>query len=387
MRHVKNIHVIFLMLWSLVPASVGAQSVADLQAQIEALLRQLSSLETRLADAETRVTPPPQAQTEAPIITERHRFCRAYVRELRRGMSGDDVRALQEFLINEGMFSSEPTGYFGPITTEALRAWQAREGIVSLGNEATTGWGVFGPRTRLHFMQWCGGASSTATFSLRVSTNRGIAPLEVTFSTMVSGFRAGIERFVLDYGDGVVEFVAPCLAPADACIEPGKNAHIYAKGGRYTVRLVRTTSLCPLDPACLVHPSSVTLAQAHIIVSDTSACTKEYRPVCGAIPPACSKASCVPREGSYDNRCMMEAAGASYLYAGECRTPKANPADDQYCRSWFDGCNTCGRHRVGEQGFCTEMACVMGFIPGEEPKPFCKSYFEPPATTTATSTR
>lgn len=65
------------------------------------------------------------------------------------GNSGPDVSALQESLRSLGFFSyPQITGYFGPVTQVALRAFQQAEGIVSSGTPATTGYGSLGPRTR-----------------------------------------------------------------------------------------------------------------------------------------------------------------------------------------------------------------------------------------------
>ena len=367
----------------LLPIPAAAQSVASLQAQIESLLRQLSGLETRLIEAEQRVTPRGQVADAQAIITERHRFCRVYSRALGVGAAGDDVRALQEFLITEGMFSGEPTGYYGPITREAVQAWQARERIVSSGNDATTGWGTFGPKSRAHLMQWCAGVGATASNALRVSAASGLAPLTVTAYTQVSGFRAGIESFVVDFGDGTIEEAAPCVTSSDVCAAPGENTHIYTTGGSFLVRLLRTTSPCPTDPQCLASGSSVELSSVRVTVSDTRACTKELAPACGLLRQACLNGVCSPLEATYSNRCLLEAAGADYLYGSACRPTKANPADDPLCRSWSDGCNTCSRTTVGGAGACTAMSCVLGSEPGNQPRAYCAAYFDVATTTVA----
>jgi len=62
---------------------------------------------------------------------------------------GDDVRLLQEFLKNQGDYTyPEVTGYFGPVTQEAVQKFQARTGVVSDGSPQTTGFGLVGPSTR-----------------------------------------------------------------------------------------------------------------------------------------------------------------------------------------------------------------------------------------------
>ena len=75
-------------------------------------------------------------------------------RSLSVGVSGDDVKRLQEFLnsdpateiVSSGIGSKgNETGYYGPMTAEAVGKFQIKHGIVSDSNDA--GYGVVGPRT------------------------------------------------------------------------------------------------------------------------------------------------------------------------------------------------------------------------------------------------
>lgn len=51
------------------------------------------------------------------------------------GMTDKDVKALQDILQYEKLFpvNIESTGYFGSITLEAVKKWQAKYGIPSTG--------------------------------------------------------------------------------------------------------------------------------------------------------------------------------------------------------------------------------------------------------------
>jgi len=77
-----------------------------------------------------------------------------FERNLKLGMQGDDVRALQEILIEEGVWERldvVATGYFGQITKEAVIKYQekyASEILEPLG--LTKGTGFVGPSTRQH---------------------------------------------------------------------------------------------------------------------------------------------------------------------------------------------------------------------------------------------
>ncbi len=70
-------------------------------------------------------------------------------RTLRTGMTGSDVSALQEFLMARSYLSiDKSTGYFGPLTRAAVRAYQCEKLQVCSGDEGSTGYGQVGPKTR-----------------------------------------------------------------------------------------------------------------------------------------------------------------------------------------------------------------------------------------------
>lgn len=133
-----------LILLVLLPLSLSAQTIEELQARIAALMAQIQA-------AQTQSAPPPVSGLSA---------CPALSRTLALGARGEDVRSLQEFLRSRGLLQSEATGYFGSLTEAALRAFQAAEGVVSSGNAASTGFGVMGVKTRAAIAARCGGAQT-----------------------------------------------------------------------------------------------------------------------------------------------------------------------------------------------------------------------------------
>ena len=78
-----------------------------------------------------------------------HRICSVLYRNLSQGTRGDDVASLQEFLSSEGYLSAQATGYFGPMTAQAVAKWQASQGVSAVGS--------FGPMSRERMKAWCGG--------------------------------------------------------------------------------------------------------------------------------------------------------------------------------------------------------------------------------------
>jgi peptidoglycan hydrolase-like protein with peptidoglycan-binding domain len=103
-------------------APVGAQTVAQLQAQIQLLMAQLQQLQ-----GGTGVT-------------------NAISSDLTVGSSGNSVVVLQNALIAQGyltMPAGVSTGYFGALTKAAVMKWQAANGISATG--------YFGPMSRAKF--------------------------------------------------------------------------------------------------------------------------------------------------------------------------------------------------------------------------------------------
>ncbi|RJQ34127.1 peptidoglycan-binding protein [Candidatus Parcubacteria bacterium] len=116
------------------PAS--AQSVADLQAQINALLAQIAVLQGQMASTPSS--------------------CFAFTRNLTIGATGEDVRQLQIFLNGKGSVVASTgagsrgneTTYFGAATSAALARYQAANAISPAA-------GYFGPVTRAQVHATC----------------------------------------------------------------------------------------------------------------------------------------------------------------------------------------------------------------------------------------
>ncbi len=87
----------------------------------------------------------------------------AAVRSLSMGLSGQDVRELQQALIAKGyLAASSATGYFGPLTNAAVKKFQCDSGILC-SSTAAAGYGTYGPRTRAALQGAAGTGSSPTT--------------------------------------------------------------------------------------------------------------------------------------------------------------------------------------------------------------------------------
>ena len=76
--------------------------------------------------------------------------CSVLSSDLHIGSVGSEVSRLQSFLSKDKSIYPDGivTGYFGRMTEDAVRRWQAAHNLVSTGTPATTGFGFVGPHTR-----------------------------------------------------------------------------------------------------------------------------------------------------------------------------------------------------------------------------------------------
>ena len=97
-----------------------------------------------------------------PLITSAQTVtCPALSKNLSLGSRGPEVVKLQNFLISQNFLAlGSNSGYFGKLTQTAVQQWQKKNGVVSSGTPATTGYGSVGAKTR-KAMAACAATSNT----------------------------------------------------------------------------------------------------------------------------------------------------------------------------------------------------------------------------------
>ncbi len=223
---------------SVAPAS--ALTVDELQTQIKELLAKVASLQLQLRTTLTAQTPPADPTTVSVSPPSKHRICSILARNLSQGTRGDDVRGLQEFLSAEGYLSANATGYFGPMTMQAVAKWQASEGVSPAGS--------VGPMSRERIRYWCGGGKGT----LNASPTSGKAPLAVNFTYSPVSDDNG--RYYIEFGDGQgqpmdTQQIYCIRAP---CISPSISSHTYTTVGTYTANVSRYIPCLYTNPRCMM---------------------------------------------------------------------------------------------------------------------------------------
>lgn len=142
------------------PPSVGSAQtqealVASLQEQIKALQEKIQAL------AEGKPLPTTAGMGTgrpldnsglpgfAPGTAGSGSLASSFTQSLRLGLRSDAVRELQQSLASDPSLYPEGlvTGYYGSLTEQAVKRFQAKYGIVSSGDANTTGYGLVGPKT------------------------------------------------------------------------------------------------------------------------------------------------------------------------------------------------------------------------------------------------
>lgn len=118
--------------------------IIQLKGQLAALIRDkaLGIQKTPQPDvAEASVVSEPAAPADPEDTVPSDAECPVITRTLMKNMEGDDVRALQEYLIRIHLMDvGGASGYFGALTEGALKVWQRAQGLDPLG--------ITGPKTR-----------------------------------------------------------------------------------------------------------------------------------------------------------------------------------------------------------------------------------------------
>lgn len=105
----------------------------------------VGSTTTATSTAATATSTPPGTPSVAPGGS--------FTKNLAPGSSGAEVTLLQKTLFTDGDYPQDlVTGYYGSLTEAAVKAFQAKYGIVDYGSPETTGYGAVGPRTRKELM-------------------------------------------------------------------------------------------------------------------------------------------------------------------------------------------------------------------------------------------
>jgi peptidoglycan hydrolase-like protein with peptidoglycan-binding domain len=114
---------------------VLAETTTSTQTLIQQLQAQIEQLKTQIAALTAQMTSLREARQEVRETTGEIRTTLRLLRQLREGVTGDDVKLLQEILATDPDVYPEGliTGYFGPMTKNAVKRFQKIAGLDQVG--------------------------------------------------------------------------------------------------------------------------------------------------------------------------------------------------------------------------------------------------------------
>lgn len=227
------------------PFMVHAQAATDAQlaAQIQALLQQVAALQQQVTGS-SGAAPQTPATGAAGVPAQSAGAslqCPHVSRVLKRGMSGQDVTRLQQFLaLDPSVYpEAQVTGFYGALTEKAVQRFQCKNKLVCDGAPATTGYGVTGPRTAALLALQCPdvlqGGGGAGGF-IRVYPTSGTAPLNVAVEATVNTTRSCRgETYEVIFGDNSAS--ATIVVPPNYCNEMRQTLNHTYPAGTHTVIL------------------------------------------------------------------------------------------------------------------------------------------------------
>lgn len=225
-------------------SSGASKTTSDLKTMIESLQKRVEAL-TKLVQQKNTVKKSGDAAARATGDAPER-----VTRNLGIGSKGEQVTNLQQCLVDLGYFNQadmDPT--YGPKTRQAVKAFQAAEGIANSGNEWSTGYGYVGPKTRKKLNNECGNGSAAAS---AVANTRST--------------KSGKECLV----DLVVEKgMVVCNDPAPAYIPPSRDGGSYLKPTWCDGQVYTNNALTPPKSYC--YPEADIVNTDELVTTDVTA--------------------------------------------------------------------------------------------------------------------
>ncbi|MBI2012995.1 MAG: peptidoglycan-binding protein [Candidatus Colwellbacteria bacterium] len=129
-----------------------AHTIQQLQEQIEQLQARIKILQQQLGGTNPTEPEPPSVLPGCRPV-----FLYTLYRGVNDKGTGGEVTKLQKILAEDPTVYPEGlvTGYYGELTEKAVQRWQAKQGVISSGSPATTGYGIVGQQTRAKIIIIC----------------------------------------------------------------------------------------------------------------------------------------------------------------------------------------------------------------------------------------
>ncbi|EKD24411.1 MAG: hypothetical protein ACD_81C00027G0002 [uncultured bacterium] len=274
MHKIKLLGVIAFAGILLSPAFTSAATIEELQAQLNALIKQITVLQEQIKQQKGNATSTSAIENNKPIAD--NRWCYNFNKSLKVGAKGADVTALQTTLEKEGIAISEvdkKQAVFGVSTASAVEKFQEINKSSIAGFSDPTARGIFGPQTRSVIDRVYGcGQGSVVTKPIANCPQIAIAiPVCKDGEEVVAG-----PKDPNKIGD-------PCYRPAPVCKPKINIAQAFCGGIQ--------GKICPTGTTCKLDGSYPDAGGVCVPTASTYACPQYSPPA----PGYCAGGTMVPR--------------------------------------------------------------------------------------------
>jgi len=124
------------VMYGLLSVPVSAQNNPSSEELIQTLKKQIEQLQAQIQALTTQIESLRKAKGEIKVTVQEIKGTLKLLRQLREGMTGEDVKLLQEILATDPEIYPEGlvTGYFGNLTKNAVKRFQKIAGLEQVGN-------------------------------------------------------------------------------------------------------------------------------------------------------------------------------------------------------------------------------------------------------------
>jgi peptidoglycan hydrolase-like protein with peptidoglycan-binding domain len=167
-------------------------------------------------------------------------------RSLDLGATGADVTSLQTYLATDSSLypSGLVTGYYGQLTKAAVERFQTREGIVTSGTPATTGYGRVGPSTM---------AALNAKMNGTVTNNGGTSPSIYSTSVSTTNSSASLNWNTNEGASGIVYYGTSFPSMTESSANTGVVIGGSSTLAHTDLRTSHATTLTSLNPSTMYY--------------------------------------------------------------------------------------------------------------------------------------
>lgn len=218
------------------PLVSSAQTTSAVQAQIDALLKQITQLQAQIAALRGQSSAPAAGSSQCLDLNNNLVF------DITDDTTNGEVSKLQRFLVSVGAYpEARITGYYGTLTAQAVMRWQKAHGM----DFVTIKSGV-GPMTRAKLREQCGGTTAAALKVIHPNGGENL-PIGSTYTIQWSDTNPNTNHYIHTLNENGTEEIVTSTGRGGSYVwGVGEPKGGTLQPGRYKIRIYSTPYGCTL---------------------------------------------------------------------------------------------------------------------------------------------